>query len=92
MVTMSYSPRADASPVMNFIWIGSQVAVIVGAINWGLIALSDYNLVEHLFGAATLTTRSIYSIVGLSGIMQFIRLVRFLVDALPAASNTTTTR
>lgn len=42
--------------------------VIVGGINWGLIGLFDYNLVEALFGSATWFTRIVYTIVGLSAI------------------------
>ncbi len=42
--------------------------IIVGGINWGLIGLFDYNLVEALFGSATWFTRIVYTLVGLAGI------------------------
>lgn len=42
---------------------------IVGALNWGLIALNGTNLVEQLFGAGTTVTRVIYGAVGLSGLI-----------------------
>ena len=42
--------------------------VIVGGINWGLIGLFNFNLVEALFGTATWFTRIVYTIVGLAGI------------------------
>ncbi len=41
--------------------------VIIGAINWGLIGLFNFNLVETLFGE-TIVSRIIYILVGLSGI------------------------
>ena len=42
--------------------------VIVGGINWGLIGLFNYNLVEALFGSATWFTRIVYTVVGLAAI------------------------
>lgn len=46
------------------------VVTIIGAINWGLIALFDYNLVASLFGATTVMTRVIYGLVGLTGLIN----------------------
>lgn len=42
--------------------------IIIGAINWGLIGLLRFNLVELLFGDMTLLARIVYSLVGLSGL------------------------
>ena len=44
------------------------VLIIIGAINWGLIALFNFNLVEALFGYMTVLARIIYGLVGLSGL------------------------
>lgn len=41
---------------------------IIGALNWGIIGLSGYNVVEHLFGAGSVLSRLIYIVVGLSGL------------------------
>jgi uncharacterized membrane protein YuzA (DUF378 family) len=41
---------------------------IIGALNWGLVGLAEFNLVDHLFGAGSVASRVIYSIVGLSGL------------------------
>lgn len=43
---------------------------IIGAINWGLIGLLDFNLVETLFGAESIVPRIIYSLVGLTGLIN----------------------
>jgi len=37
------------------------VLVIIGALNWLLVGLFDYNLVADLFGAASIISRIIYS-------------------------------
>ena len=41
---------------------------IIGALNWGLIGLFNFNLVSFIFGSMTLFSRIIYSLVGLCGL------------------------
>ena len=36
------------------------VITIIGAINWGLIGLFDFNLVEMIFGTGSLLSQIIY--------------------------------
>lgn len=42
--------------------------VIIGGINWGLIGLFDYNLVDAIFGTMSITSRIIYTLVGVAGL------------------------
>lgn len=42
--------------------------VIVGALNWGLVALLNFNLVTTLFGGFAGVERVIYILVGLSAV------------------------
>lgn len=44
------------------------IIAIIGAINWGLIGLFDFNLVTALFGIDSLLTKLVYILVGISGI------------------------
>ena len=46
------------------------IFTIIGAINWGLIGLFDFNLVSAIFGDATALSRIIYTIVGISGLIN----------------------
>ncbi|HLA23255.1 MAG TPA: DUF378 domain-containing protein [Candidatus Nanoarchaeia archaeon] len=48
-------------------WI-AFVLVVVGALNWGLVGLLNYNLVESLLGAWTMAVRTIYVLVGLGAL------------------------
>lgn len=53
---------------------------IVGAINWGLIGLFNWNLVDALFGGGTREetsagSRVVYALVGLSGLLSLIPLL-----------------
>ena len=43
---------------------------IIGALNWGLVGLFNFNLVETIFGVDALLTKVIYSFVGLAGIIN----------------------
>ena len=53
----------------KFLKITSYVLVLIGALNWGLIGLFDFNLVSYFFGDMTLVSRIIYSLVGISAIV-----------------------
>lgn len=44
------------------------ILIIIGAINWGLIGLFRFNLVELIFGDMTLLARLVYTLVGISGL------------------------
>lgn len=46
------------------------VLTIIGALNWGLVGLFDFNLVSALFGDENVITRIIYVLVGLAGIIN----------------------
>lgn len=41
---------------------------IIGAVNWGLIGIFNFNLVSFLFGQMTWLSRIVYTLVGLSGL------------------------
>ncbi len=58
--------------MFKYIKIITYVLVIIGALNWGLIGVFDFDLVATLFGEMTYLTRVIYSLVGLSGIVSVI--------------------
>lgn len=58
---------------MNMIQKIALVFTIIGAINWGLIGLFNFNLVEAVFGDALLSA-IIYMIVGITGIINIMLL------------------
>lgn len=56
---------------MNTINRIALVFVIIGALNWGLIGLFDFNLVAFLFdNISVVISRIIYTIVGIAGIIS----------------------
>ena len=42
--------------------------IIIGAINWGLIGLFNFNLVDTLFGVGSALSRIVYTLVGIPGL------------------------
>jgi Uncharacterized conserved protein len=54
------------------------VFTIIGAINWGLVGIFDFNLVSFIFGTKTVLSTVIYIIVGICGIINIGLLVQDL--------------
>lgn len=46
------------------------VITIIGAINWLLIGIFDFDLVAFLFGTMSLITRIVYALVGIAGLIN----------------------
>lgn len=46
------------------------VLTIIGAVNWGLIGILDFNLVTFIFKEGSILTKIIYTLVGISGIVN----------------------
>ena len=45
--------------------------VIIGALNWGLVGLFEFDLVAEIFGGQdAVGSRIVYALVGLSGIVS----------------------
>lgn len=53
---------------MRNLKIISLILVLVGAINWGLVGVFNFDLVAFLFGEMSTLSRIVYSLVGLSAI------------------------
>ncbi|MBQ8299045.1 MAG: DUF378 domain-containing protein [Clostridia bacterium] len=49
----------------------SLTLVIIGALNWLLIGLFEFDLVASIFGEMSAFSRIIYTLVGASGIVSF---------------------
>ena len=55
---------------MKIIYYIALTLVIIGAINWLLIGLFEFDLVATIFGTMSLFSRIIYTLVGISGIIS----------------------
>ena len=55
---------------MNTLYKTSLVLSTIGCLNWGLVGLFNFNLVEYLFGDGSLLTRIVYVLVLVAGLIQ----------------------
>ena len=60
------------------------VLVVVGALNWGLVALAEFDVVATLvgleFGETNAASRIVYGLVGVAGAYGLVRLVSLARD------------
>ncbi len=57
---------------MKWLHMVSFLLMVVGAVNWGLVALFDMNLVDMVFGAGSQLGMMVYVLVGVSGVYQLV--------------------
>ena len=63
---------------MNALFKTTLVLSIIGCINWGLVGLLNFNLVEYLLGDGSLLTRIVYVLVMASGLINIVILTKDL--------------
>ena len=63
----------------------TSILASIGAINWGLIGIFNFNLVTYLLGENTSLTKIVYVLVGISGLYSLIFLSRAI--CYPAVKN-----
>lgn len=57
-------------------WI-AVILVIVGGLNWGLVGIADFNLVEAIFGVMSVISQIIYVVVGISALYLLLTIGKF---------------
>lgn len=76
---------------MKLIDVVAAVLVVVGALNWGLVAVARFDLVAALFGLSfgevSGLTAAVYGLVGLAGLYQGLFWKRVQGRWLQAASH-----
>ena len=50
--------------------------VIIGTLNWGLVGIFQFNLVDQLFGPMSTLSRIVYGLVGLAGLAALISCIK----------------
>lgn len=57
---------------MKAINLITLLLVIVGGLNWGLIAIANFDLVAAIFGTDSAMANVVYGLVGLSALWQIV--------------------
>lgn len=50
------------------LYVLSKLLTLIGALNWGLVGLLDFDLVTAVFGKNSIVSRLVYILVGLAGV------------------------
>lgn len=66
---------------MNALKLITQILVIVGALNWGLVGIFSFDLVAAIFGEMTTISRVVYALVGLSAVYQLATIKSFTANS-----------
>ena len=57
---------------MNIVQKIALTFTIIGALNWGLVGLFKFNLVDYIFGSGSVVSRIIYTVVAIAGLINII--------------------
>lgn len=63
---------------MNKIDKTAYLLLVIGGLNWGLVGVFDYNLVDSIFGVDSTLSRIIYSLVGLAALQGIYFMVNMM--------------
>jgi uncharacterized protein len=59
----------------------TRVLIIIGGLNWGLVALAEFDLVAEIFGEefgeTNVASRIVYALVGLAALYQIFALAMY---------------
>ena len=59
---------AKKSSTSGMLDMAAMTLLLVGGLNWGLVALANFDLVATLFGDMTTLSRLVYALVGASAV------------------------
>ena len=75
---------------MKALNIVTAILLIIGGLNWGLVAIAEFDLVAAVFGLAfgetNVVSRIIYALVGVSALYQATQLPKTLRQRTSASS------
>lgn len=57
---------------MKTVGIIAWVLLIIGGLNWGLVGLFHFNLVDTIFGVGSIIASIIYILVGISALVAIV--------------------
>lgn len=57
---------------MKVLWWIVLLLTVVGAVNWGLVGLFEFDLVSYLLGSYMTAMKAVYIVVGVSGVLLLI--------------------
>ena len=65
---------------MKAVNLVALLLIIIGGLNWGLVGAFDFNLVDSIFGEGSVLARTVYILVGLAALYEFVQWLMELMD------------
>lgn len=59
---------------MKNLTLATSLLLIIGGLNWALVGLANTDVVATLFGAGTMLSKVVYTLVGASAVFQLVQL------------------
>lgn len=69
MIYLSCTKEKNMHDIKRYI---AKPLVLIGALNWGLVGMFNFDLVAALFGYSSVMSRIIYSLVGIAAVVCII--------------------
>jgi len=66
--------------IMNILQKVCLIFTLVGALNWGLVGIFEFNLVTAIFGDGSVISRIVYALVGICAVINIMLLFMDLGD------------
>lgn len=60
---------------MNVALVSAKILLVIGGLNWGLVGLLNFNLVDAIFGAGSVASKVVYVIVGIAALVALLDFV-----------------
>lgn len=73
---MALEHRLTGEHKLSGVTYAAIALVVIGALNWGLIGLFNFNLVAAIFGNFTVLTRIVYVLVAVGGLYMIVDAAR----------------
>lgn len=55
---------------MKAVHMVAFVLVIIGGLNWGLVGVANFNLVDAILGSGSMLAKLVYILVGISAVLE----------------------
>lgn len=65
---------------MEMVQKSALIFTIIGALNWGLVGIFDFNVVDYLFSSIDMIRRLIYIIIAICGVINIGLLFNHIED------------
>lgn len=56
------------------------ILLVIGGLNWGLVGVFSYNLVDSIFGIGSSVAMVIYVIVGLAALYEVYAIIKMMMS------------